>query len=397
MLKAWWKHITVGSEYQGIEIFEVNNELKYSYLTVKQKKNELFVTSKKTLSTTDVLGKLIEKNKVLFLILNTAQVLGKSVANVNEIKPEQALIEAYPNLEIDNFYYQVIKLGDTKRVSICKKIYFDGLIEEVNAKGIFPSEVALGISTVQNITDYFTEEEIEGSNFVLSDSFTIKPKEGYTESSLKFGDIELSSNFLLSFAQIVGYLANNKITGNLFAHNNKWHNEFKNQRVFQLGLRFSLIAFLSLLLINFLFYSSYQSKLQESEMGVGAEQELQLLTTIENRVSLKEEKVKQASLNGNSRASFYLDKIAFEIPNSIQLDELIYQPTLKPVRDGKPIELNEQVISISGVTKNKSEFTTWTSNLEQKDWIDNVTYESYEFVSSSKDRFTILISLHAAE
>ncbi|TMU55667.1 hypothetical protein [Flagellimonas algicola] len=396
-MKNWLKHIVEGNSYQGLEIFEIEGKIWYALLHVQKEKDELHVRFEKTFDSLDKVTSHIHRNTILFLTVNTSQILTRRVDVASKIGSEQMVVTAFPNLDLENFYFQTMDLNGNQQVAISKRDYLGSLMEELAGYGLSPVQVALGTTPVQFILGHMDSVEIFGSNYKLSQDGKLEMTHNSSDEKVKMGELMLSSASITSFAQILGHLKRMPELGNLVTTNMFLFNEFKNRRLFHFGLRWSLGIFLGILLVNFLYYSSYQSELGNMEIQASAQQQLNLFNAMQERVALKEEKLMAVTNAVNSKSSFYLDRIALELPSSVLLDKITYQPTLKPVRDGKVIELQEKVILVAGVTQSKLEFIAWTSELENKVWVDKVEIESYEYVSKQRDRFALKMYLDEAK
>lgn len=397
-MNKWLQHIIEGSTYQGLEVFEVGNQIFYALLKVKKKKGELHTIFEGTYGSMDKVSKEIQKGAMLFLTINTSKVLRKHVDVDAPTNPEQLVVQAFPNLELENFHYQSEEISSGKIVSICKKDYLKQLLEPLNRLGIFPFQVQLGITPVFHIMDYLDQQMVKGSNFKLTNDGGIETTQEIFNEKVEINGLSIASTNLISFAQIVGYLSKTGIKGSLVDSNAGLENDFKNQRVFNLGLRTALGIFLGILLVNFLLFSHYQKKIQSLEATYALEHvQVNNLQALEERVSLKEKKFVGIIGAANSKTSFFFDRIAMQIPNSVQLQQMVYQPKLKPVRESKKIELDEGGILISGAVQNKAEFVQWIDSLEQQDWIGRTEIISYEYLSKSRDKFAIKIHLDETE
>jgi len=103
MLKKIIRHITEGNTYQGLEIFDFEGEEKFSLLKLEQKKGELNLLDSKTSVKLDEILPYIEKKAPLFVTFNSSQVLKKNIVTEIKNNPELLLVNAFPNLELDNF------------------------------------------------------------------------------------------------------------------------------------------------------------------------------------------------------------------------------------------------------------------------------------------------------
>jgi len=118
------------------------------------------------------------------------------------------------------------------------------------------------------------------------------------------------------------------------------------------------------------------------------------LTALDASVKQKQERVETLSAFSNSKATYYLDLFAQRIPTSILLSEIKYQPLAKPVREKKPILLEEGNLMVAGISKDVNEFSFWIEELEKYEWIRSVETLDYDYVSKNTSNFLIEIGFH---
>lgn len=401
ILKDWVRHIMEGNVYQGLEIFEKDNLISYSFLRVTQKNGELLISVENTFEKVDELAKLITKKAPLLLAVNTSKVLKKQVDTDTKGNTESWVSQAFPNLELDNFYYQILDSLLFKMVAISKKEHIDQLLKTLEEHHIEPTSVSLGITNLENIIPYLKGFPILGSNFELrkenNHELQFKATDSFEKVPVEINGLVLSNTSLLPFSNILGYLGKDHKESNLILINGQSENRFKNNRFFDFGLKIGLGSILALLLLNFLAFSHYRKKTQAMETVSSLEQQSITLNTIRKRVSEKESRLKMLLSSSNSRTTFYLDRIAHEIPNNIQLDEMAYQPLIRPISEKKSIEVLKNSILISGKTNNKVAFSQWTDLIEHKNWVGKVEILGYEYVSKISDKFTLKIQLNEVD
>lgn len=93
----------------------------------------------------------------------------------------------------------------------------------------------------------------------------------------------------------------------------------------------------------------------------------------------------------NSKATQQLDEIALEIPESVLLDQINYQPLEKTIKEGKPIQLNRGTVMVSGISKDIESFSEWVGILEKKVWIQSVETLDYDYLTNDTSNFLLKI------
>ena len=397
MFQKWLKHIVEGSTHFGIEVNEVDGKERFSLLKLVHRNKELENILEMTTDSLDTIILHLDKNVPVFLTLNTANVLKKMVDQVHNPKSAKLVLDAFPNLQLEDFYYQILT-GDTKQlVSLAKKEYVQSYVEKVQTMGIPVFSIALGTSTIHTISG-FLDKPILGPNYILEFqkgtlvdfALTVPEKTG----KYVLNGLTVSSDHLLSFSHILGHVIAAVTSSNLQKINKAHSDAFKNKRLFDFGLKTSICFFLVLLLSNFLFFTHFSKKNTEIKSALASnEQQGHSIQQLKARILEKEERLQVLDHSKNARVSLYLDEIGQKLPHSILLSRIEYQPLVTPVTANKSINTKKEIISISGVSEDKQEFTTWTDHFERQEWIERVEIVTYEYLSNASVTFTINIAL----
>lgn len=345
----------------------------------------------------DKLVACVDKKNPLVLVFNSSKVLLRKIPEAKYANAEQWVTQAFPNLDLENFHFQVLGSKDIKVVSICKKTEITDLLNKLGGKGIVPSSISIGISELSNTLPYLNFP-VQGSSFTIAkdddEELEIRNPGNMDNGKIDLNGLILSNSSLLSFSGILATLNNSHGPSNLFAINQSLEYGFKNRKLFNLGLQIGLSSLLAILLLNFVLFSHYRSKMADLHLISSLENQSTLLNQTKERIAYKESKLNTLINNSNSKVTYYLDAIGSSLPASILLDELDYQPLLKPVQKDKSIETIQNTIVVSGLTNNKDEFTFWANILEKMSWVKTVEIQNLEFVTNNLDRFTIKIEIH---
>lgn len=395
------KNIIEGNVYQGLEIFGVHGMESFALLVLEKRKGQLEVTAERLSNSLEELRPFITRKKPLFVTINTTQVIKKQLSTEKKENPEVLVIKAFPNLDLDNFYYQILKGEKQSVVSIAKQDHITEYLRLLEKLGWLPFQMALGISSAQNL-EGLASDTLVGSNFELGwDNGILSHFGNRTEnlaSQVHFNGISFQNWHVLGFAQILGFLRQSGQASNLINVNGTLFNSFRNQRWFDLGIQLVLGFFLVLLLSNFLVFNHYYQRNGELKASIELSQNKNgSLKTLQKRVADKENRLERILHSKNSKTSFYLDELGKSIPNSIYLSDIEYQPLLAAVRDDKLIQLKENALKIAGITNDKVQFTVWSDNLEMQKWVRRVEIMDYEYLSKSSANFTLNVILNSDE
>ncbi len=399
-MKKWLQHIIKGNSFQGLEFFHLNGNTFYALIKLQQKSGELHVVSEDVFQDIEEVAPEVDKKNPLVLVINASQILKKQVSLDSKLDSVQKVIQAFPNLDLEKFYYEILDTKGLEMVSIGKKEHLNELFLALKNSGIVPSKVSLGVSDLGASIPYLKDACIQGSNFQLQNvggsDFKLKPDDSGQQTRLETNGLKLSNTSLLSFSGVLGYIMGSNKTTNLMDLNQQFKDRFQNYRIFNIGLKWGLGFMLATLLINFAFFSHYHRKVMAMESGYDIEQQQELLQSTKERVAQKEQRLDKVLGASSSKSTFYLDRLGLSLPNTVLLDEMTYQPLLKPIREGKAIQIERKSILISGQSSDKLQFAQWTELIEKKEWIETVEVLSYGYASKSLDEFTLEIDIDDA-
>ncbi len=392
-------YLKEGFTYVGLEITESQKGEAYFFLELKKSKGELLITNKKELKTLEELPALIQKRNPVFLCINTSNILSKRLEDAHTPHTDAMVNQAFPNLDLNNFYYQVAQAATQPIITIAKKATVDTILKRLQELKIMISSFSLGISALENVTPYLGEEQITVSNLQvgLTDHRITSIETDDTEHKQLYtiNGLELSSSFLLAFSQILSNLKQGVTHTNFEEVSHRLNWEFKNFRIFNQVLKYALGFFIALLLINFFVYNSYHEEVGRLNAAMDAtSSKKDELTFLDASVKRKQERVETLSNSSNSKATYYLDLFAQHIPNSILLSEIKYQPLAKPVRENKPIILEDGTLLVSGISKDVNEFSFWLEALEKYEWVSSAETLDYDYAGKTTSNFLIEIRFH---
>lgn len=401
MLDQLRTYLKEGFTYYGLEITGAEETLVYLLLELRKSKNQLLIVNKVKLNSLQELPAQLKKKNPLFVCINTPNILTKKMEGELSGSPEALVNQAFPNIDLNNIYYEIIQQQGEPIVTLSKKGPVDALLKELADQKVTVSGFSLGLSAVENILPFLEDGTLHASNYRLevTDGALSSTRTATAPTNLLYtiSGLELSSSYLLPFSHILGQLNQKQGVSNFRELNTQLHQGFKNQRVFHQVLKYALSFFIALLLANFLVYNHYHGKVgQLNDQLAATSSQKDELTLLDASVQRKQERVETLSASSNSKATYYLDLFAQHIPASILLNEIKYQPLAKPVREKKPIMLEEGVLLVSGISKDVDAFSFWIEELEKQDWVNSVETLDYNYVGKTTSNFLIEIGFHAA-
>lgn len=400
MVQHLKSYLFYGSYFCAIE-YATRDDKDYFYCTVlKRKRKELVVHSTLESDSVEYIKNKIKSSWPIVLILNNNQVLTKNLSYFDRHRGDLEIIgTAFPNVDISNFYFEIIKTETTNIVSICRKSLVDDIIQRYISKKFTIVDFSLGNSGISSLIDYFETSPIYSSNSKIylsgNNIISIEQTESIEKKVYDVNGLQISNQYLLSLAGALSILmsSNNNPT-NFGKEKEELASAFKNSRFFSIFLKAGLVFILSVLLINFLYFNFYFEKVRVLEESFQANLKAKNdILHLKNEVDKSQKFVNDIFKNNSSRSSYYLNAMIHSLPKSILLSEFNFQPLKNRIKKDKPIHIEEKIINVSGTSNNSSAYSLWIKNLELSSWIKKIEVTDYSDVSKKVSAFSIKLYL----
>lgn len=397
MLQAISTYLKYGSTYFGVEHCSKGSEELFHIIALEKKKNTLDFSSKNTYNSNDEVFKNLTKNAHISLVINTNKVLTKQVHSA-KVTPEQLLYKAFPNINIEEFYFQILTQQSGGIISVCRKSYVDDIISNYTKNKLFITQVVLGSVAAASLKQFISQNIILTSNATLEfnnkELSNIETNHNSSQKDYEINGLEVNNNFLLSTAIVLGNMLGLVELQNNFTAN-VWHNTYIQIRFRTLFLRAAGLFILGALLINFFIFNNYYNKVNElKEIAEVNENSKQKLVSLSQVVGSKQKMVEDLLKSGNSKSTFYINQIVQSLPPTILLDKFNYQPLTKRIKPQKPIEQEYNVIILNGTSNNSQVYSKWISDLETYKWVNNIDILDYGTQSNVNSSFSIKILIN---
>ena len=398
MTEQFISYIKFGNRFYGLEQTQLNGKDKYYGIVLKKAQKQLNIDASFKTDDLDDIKTHIPKGKPIVLVINTSSVLTKKVQS--KTNDSLKLVHmAFPNIKVEDFYYETISQGKNHFVSICRKTYVHELLNSYALKNITILDFTLGNLVSSLVTSLVDSENIQTSNTSISleDALItdITIKEIQEETAYNINGLDIENKQLLSFAAALNLVIKDQNIQSSFIDTKKELNDtFKQKQFANQFLKVGLSILFTALLINFLFFNHYYNEvnaLRETTQILEASKTK--LLNLNEKVQKTEKMVNDVLKSSASKSSFYVDIIISYLPESILLQELNYQPLIKRIKEDKPIENFKNTILISGKTNKPILFSQWITQLESINWISSVNILNFEDTSKLSSDFTIKLNM----
>jgi hypothetical protein len=375
------ENILLGNRYIGVEFFSLNNKEKIAFLEVEKKKNELRISKNEIFDSRENLTKVKSKLPVAFII-NNEQVLQKEILSKDN-SDKKLLNLAFPNLQSDNFYYEIWRCEHTSVVAICRKIYIDELLESL--KDVLKiSSLNLGVTLLSQLETFEVPAVLTTNTHEISmgnDSIGTIIETVPNVVQYKINGLEVPNTHLLGFSGVLSILLSGKTTGSISSLQEKLHEDYKQGAFFDKASKAGM----------FTYYFDKANATSDTILLSKAEIETTLM--IKQRIKDKEHKLESFTNNAASGSSVIINNIIKEMPASLLLDELVYCPLEKKIKGEEAINTLDSLITLKGTTLSNNAFTTWVGSIKRLNAIDKVTISSFTKNEDEKSAFSLKITL----
>lgn len=399
MLSKITSYLLLGNQYCGIEHTLINGKETIIATILKKTKDKLKIDSVFESDSIENISKLIPKNTPAFLVVNNTNVLTKKTENGRE-RTIEIVHQAFPNIDANDFMYEILIQNESHFVSICRKSYLEKLIESYKNEKISIINLALGNLIIASITDFINVKSVTSTNAEINltnnEIRQIEPLQTIISSHYNINGLEVNNKSLLSSSAVIAsILENNKNITNFETEKHHLKTVYSRSVFFRKFLFFGLIFLLSTLSVNFLIFNYYFNKLNTLEQSVQANQSvISQINELNEQVLKSQNIVEDLIYNSNSKSSYFINEIIKELPISIQLNELIYQPLLKTIKKEETITVEGATIRVSGESIDSETFSDWIVGLEKKIWINKIEVTDYADISPTKANFKFKIILN---
>ena len=393
MLTRLTKYLSFGTNYCAIEHAKGSIHV----LQLLNKKEGFLLDGERNFDSFEELTAEKTTRQAAYLILNDDTILTKTIDH--QLEGIAAVQKAFPSLTISEFYWDIYHANSQTAVSICRKVVVDKWIQQYQEHEFNLLGIALGNSTINAVIPQVELSCIKSSNI----AFTIKKKQLETIVTIKdekvetynIQDLSLTNQSVLALGGIISYYTGVVTQSNLVAVSEALKKNSLFKRYNSLGLKFGMSILLATLVINFLFFTHYQTEITEiqSRLTINETYKLKLID-LKNNVAKSKKIVDQLLYSKSSRSSFYLDRVGESVPNSIILNQLQFQPLLHKIKENEPVSYDFQSLYIEGVLLDSKEFTAWITILEKETWVKKVHLEKFGTQHQKKTTFKLRIQLY---
>lgn len=375
----------------GVDLILLPEGQVWQACVLEERKGKIQLIKKGTsFGSLEEVSTFLEGDIPIALSISGKGILHKRLEKITEPEPSKLLAQAIPNAKASDFYLQTHTNSFYTFISIARKPVVEEIIGQFAALSLHLIAVSFGgmafVSTIPLLEEVSPVQAGEHQ-------FELKKKEleRYSNNQTPSSTSLLISGESISNAQAIAYSTafqqflpfpiEAEIPALVTAKE-----EYVQKQVFtKLGWGV-LSFFLVLLLANYLVFSHLSKETERLSMATGLQKsQLEQMNRLTKEVGEKEKFFKNEGWMQSSRASFYADRIAETVPESVLLTSLDINPLdQKSSREARKKLFEDGLIVITGHCKRPIDLNGWIKRLKDFTWAQKVDVENYSYDSGDK-------------
>jgi len=373
-----------GQKALGVELY-INSDGQFdiSCVVLSLKKNKV-TTENKIAGLTQIndLKQVNVQNLPVALSIDGKGVLFKKVERVNQKKLIHHLL---PNAKETEFHVQQIQTGENHVIiSAVRKEILENILNQFIEQKFYITNLFIGPLAVKNLISAIDKNEIVTNRYkIIKDDDYIVEIDKLSKATLNtyiISNEAFHQNELIPFATALSFYIDDIQDDNPIAETRR---EFLYKKAFQLAGWFTLIFFFLLLMVNYFFFNRYNTRYNSLSFSLNQNKELiKKLDTLKSEYLLKEQYFVKSGFLDASKLSYYTDRLAYSLPDEIQLISMKINPLAGKIKNDKPIEFNNKTITISGNVSQSIFLNNWVKKIKEFDWVEQVNIVDYMQESS---------------
>ncbi len=385
----------------GVELHALGDTYSCRFCLLAKKDNELHIEINKVID--GPIHKVLEglpKNVPVALTLTGRGIIHKNIQVDAATLPEQIIQQAFPAIELKDFYVQSYVHGNNALASVIRKQGVDELLDKLDRAGLKVYMLSLGgIVTAPiwpQLNIYSTEMHFAGHGFVLTAErhfMSYSAEAGLkNDFQVKIEQELIPEEHIVAYAsafQLILHQKLNPILANAENVNHAFADFLGNAALKKKALLF-LFGLFGILLISFGLFSYYNQENAKLAQQVGAQTaSADQIDMLQKNIAGNEYLLKQLNWNGGYNYGFLLNEIGKNMPRQLSLHEVAVNDFKT---DAEKAE-RQPSIKILGSTDNLTAVNNWIFVLKEMPWVKSAKLLKYqEDQETTAYQFSLIIT-----
>lgn len=385
----------------SVEVFlKENEEPSFRHVVFSKKGDQIdFSSDEQSVIWQDIPTGLFKKNQAVILIITGKGVITKRSTINSTHTPLQLFQSVFPNTDAEDFYYSTQENPGEVFISMVRRTSVEHVVEQFRSKGVFVIGIYVGGQVIQDILPYIqppkTQIPCGNCQFIIQENRLVEIQPGLCGTEkVNIGGEVINSAGLIALGCVFHHISRSySRLENQPSEVQKMASEYKYYSNIVHTSILSMTVFFIFLLLNYFLFDKYHKSSNELENKVGAFSNILIeYDSLQSEFTKKKNFLETAGLLGNSKISFYADRIASDLPQTMELESLDIFPIVESDDNTIEVIAEKGIIRVNGLTPNPVLLNEWVSNLSGYKWIENVTIQNYSKNSDNAlSKFEVLI------
>lgn len=150
MRERFLKYLNYGNRFCGIEHTTKNGQEVIHISLLRQSKKELLVDDFIEVNSIEGIAQKLSKNQHVYVVLNNDKVLTKTLESEQQ-DGLKLVYKAFPNINLEDFYYEVLSQASVHHIALCRRDYVEGIIKQYSDLKFSVIDIALGNTIIGSI------------------------------------------------------------------------------------------------------------------------------------------------------------------------------------------------------------------------------------------------------
>jgi Tfp pilus assembly protein PilN len=367
--------------------------------------NQLQIDKKITdLASPGQLKEHLPAKSIIALNLSGKGILQKRIERT-EVIDQNTFSKILPNAKSEDFYIQNFVSGESSFVSLIRRTEADKWISQLQELQFIPLMLSLGPFPIDGIVPQLNIYESE----LLFNGYLIRRNEKaewieclYDETvhsafPIKLASEKIDEKLIIPYAAAFQLVLKNNlepVKANVDHLETGFQKKLSDQKI-RVQSVVVLIVLFALLLINFILFSwlnSSNNALTERVSRYAQNSSNQ--QEINERVKIKEARLRSLGWDGGIDKSHLLDQIASLLPPEISMKEIAVNPIDQAQsRTQKTLSFYERKIQVTGNSERIIPVNEWIARIKTKTWVKNIQLENFAYNNElNTGQFTVIIN-----
>jgi hypothetical protein len=392
MFKSIQDILTRWDKLAGVDMTLLQEGFLLCVCVLERKKGVITLSKKQTdIRSLEELKTFLGEEIPIALSLSGKGILHKKIEHSTEKDRSKLLQQAIPNAKPGDFYLQTVRTAQHQFLSIVRKGTSDETAQLFAGQALPLISISLGGMALVSLLAFLPDLsqlnagehqlEIQSGELLRYQAGT----KHEPQNTLHIGEETVAAPLAVAYASAFQQFLPEQVEAEIPPIQEQ-KEEFVQKGLFTKMGWGMLVFFLLVLLGNFAAFSYLSQETDKLSVASTLQKsQLEELTLLKKEVGEKEKFFLNEGWTKNSQASFFADRIAETIPESILLTTLVVIPLDEEASREKRKQLfKDELIEMTGTCKRPIDLNGWIKRLKDFSWAKKVDVEQYTYDSAEK-------------